>query len=258
MLEAFYALGVNSPSDPKAAAILSFSALPGELSKLAQVLLSYSVPEADPEILSSFAAIDGALYDSTQVRPVSNYTNNFATWPAGTRDEIWTHTAKLDLEHMIFIKDVLYDIATPLLGQVPTLRASVSFQHITQGMLDHMKQNGGNPLGLVNEKGPLLLMSQAYIWEDPAHDALIEAALLEFKARVQGRAQQSGVGVDFVYMNYGYKDQDVVASYGPDNKKRLMKVAGVYDPKAVFQKLQPGYFKLEGAPVDSVGYAATF
>jgi hypothetical protein len=48
-------------------------------------------------------------------------------------------------------------------------------------------------------------------------------------------------------MNYASPCQDVVSSHGSANKQRLKSIAGEYDPTGVFQKLQPGYFKLEGA-----------
>ena len=49
-------------------------------------------------------------------------------------------------------------------------------------------------------------------------------------------------------MNYGNKVQDVVAGYGAQNKAKLLSISKKYDPSGVFEKLQPGYFKLNGAP----------
>jgi FAD/FMN-containing dehydrogenase len=46
-------------------------------------------------------------------------------------------------------------------------------------------------------------------------------------------------------MNYASQFQDVVASYGKENQERLKRVARKYDPTGVFQRLVPGYFKLE-------------
>ena len=53
---------------------------------------------------------------------------------------------------------------------------------------------------------------------------------------------------DYIYMNYASPYQDVIESYGAENKQRLKDIAEEYDPIGVFQRLQPGYFKLEGAP----------
>jgi hypothetical protein len=66
--------------------------------------------------------------------------------------------------------------------------------------------------------------------------------------RFEAEAIKRGLKSDYTYMNYASPWQDPIASYGAANKQRLKQIAGVYDPTAVFQKLQPGYFKLEGAP----------
>jgi len=42
--------------------------------------------------------------------------------------------------------------------------------------------------------------------------------------------------------------QEVIASYGVENERTLIEIAERYDPGDVFQKLQPEYFKLRGAP----------
>jgi hypothetical protein len=45
----------------------------------------------------------------------------------------------------------------------------------------------------------------------------------------------------------------VIASYGT-SKEKLKTIAKKYDPKEVFQKLQPGYFKLDRAPNPDARY----
>lgn len=52
-------------------------------------------------------------------------------------------------------------------------------------------------------------------------------------------------------MNYASQFQDVVPSYNATNHARLVSIAEKYDPDGVFQRLQPGYFKLNGAPAGS-------
>lgn len=52
-------------------------------------------------------------------------------------------------------------------------------------------------------------------------------------------------------VNHASKFQDPIASYGKENKARLQRIAAEYDPTGVYQTLQPGYFKLNGAPADN-------
>lgn len=72
--------------------------------------------------------------------------------------------------------------------------------------------------------------------------------------RIKTAAVSEGVQNDWVYMNYASQFQDVISSYGPENKAALKRIAAEYDPTGVFQKLQPGYFKLDRAPVPDSGY----
>ena len=112
-----------------------------------------------------------------------------------------------------------------------------------------MKQNGGNPLGLADKSAPLLMLSQAWIWENTADDETVWAGIREFQTKVDVKAVEMKVNIPYRYMNYANIYQDVIESYGSENKARLNRIAAMYDPTGVYQKLQPGYFKLDGAPV---------
>lgn len=57
-------------------------------------------------------------------------------------------------------------------------------------------------------------------------------------------AKKQGLDHPYLYQNYASKEQDVFASYGEDNLARLKSIRDKYDPTHVYQKLQPGYFKL--------------
>lgn len=72
--------------------------------------------------------------------------------------------------------------------------------------------------------------------------------------RIKAAAISEDVQNDWVYMNYGSQFQDVISSYGPENKAALKRIAAKYDPTGVFQNLQPGYFKLDRAPVPDTDY----
>lgn len=45
-------------------------------------------------------------------------------------------------------------------------------------------------------------------------------------------------------MNYAALEQPVLPSYGQKNLAKLRATSKKYDPLGVWQKLQPGYFKL--------------
>jgi hypothetical protein len=64
---------------------------------------------------------------------------------------------------------------------------------------------------------------------------------------MQREAERRGRVNGYLYMNYASQFQDVIASYGESTEK-LKSIARKYDPTGVFQRLQPGYFKLNGPP----------
>lgn len=117
-----------------------------------------------------------------------------------------------------------------------------------------MTRNGGNPLGLSPEDGPFYLISVACSWDKAEDDAVIYQTISRLFTRIKAEATSRGVHSDFVYMNYASQYQDVIGSYGSSNKAKLKDVARKYDPAQVFQRLQPGYFKLDGAPVPNSSY----
>jgi hypothetical protein len=57
-------------------------------------------------------------------------------------------------------------------------------------------------------------------------------------------ARTSGLDHPYLYQNYASYQQDVFASYGAENLVKLKSISTKYDPQQVWQKLQPGYFKL--------------
>ena len=125
---------------------------------------------------------------------------------------------------------------------------------ITTGVLQATKKNGGNPLGLSVEGGPYYLIQISASWSNEADDARMYQMASSVLQRVKAVAVSEGVQNDWVYMNYASQFQDVISSYGAANKAALKKIAAKFDPTRVFQRLQPGYFKLDQAPVPGTSY----
>ena len=88
------------------------------------------------------------------------------------------------------------------------------------------------------------MISTSISWSSAADDARILAASRNFISRANATAYAQGLGNRFLYQNYAGQEQDVFAGYGHENLARLREVGRKYDPSGVWQKLQPGYFKL--------------
>ena len=246
LIEAYYNLGINAKKDSKAHQIVSFgySGLP-----VAQVELEYSDPNPNATIMAEYNAIQGAVADETGVKSLAELTS-FLEGPAssaGLRQAFWTWTVKLDKDLAASTKDIFYEEITAI-TDAADLVAAVSLQVITEPILEKMTVRGGNALGLSATDGPLMNVLITLSWSNIADDSRLNQFAAKVKDRAVAIAKAKGKEVAYLYMNYASPWQDPVAGYGKASKAKLQKVSKKYDPTGVFEKLQPGYFKLHGAP----------
>jgi hypothetical protein len=213
----------------------------------------YTKPVANAPIFNEFNAIT-PISDSTQVRTLASYAaDNQAGNPNGLREIYYGLTVKVDQRLADEAVAIFYD-EIPSIADVPGANPAMIYQGITKGQLAGMTKNGGNPLGLSASDGPFFLIHVACWWDNAADDAKVYAMISRFLTRLNAYAKSINKSNDYIYMNYASKFEDVIKSYGSDNKAKLKSIATKYDPSRVFQTLQPGYFKLDGPPVPNSGY----
>ncbi|KAL1618639.1 hypothetical protein SLS54_007074 [Diplodia seriata] len=248
IIEAFANFGSNAVQDPKAAMILSFAYSQG--SYLAQIDMQYADPVPDPPIFENFSssALPNPVSDTTMVRTLSNLTQLFNdSNPNGLRETYWTATYRNNADLVSFILDTYIEEVDPI-RNCSGLLPACTLQFITSPMFKHMRERNGNALGLENEDEPLLLLNLNTMWHSELDDDAVLEAANNIIQKVNDKARSMGLGHEYVYMNYASQYQDPIAGYGQENKDRLVAIAEKYDPESVFQKLQPGYFKLGAAP----------
>ncbi|KAI7201537.1 hypothetical protein KC316_g672 [Hortaea werneckii] len=237
----------DAPSDPDAALIVAFTYAEQLGGYLIAADLEYAKPEANPPI---FDAFQNASYisDTTKVVSLPDLTLQFnRSNPGGLHETYWTATYKLDrdlLQYMV----AEYQTQTNKILDVAGLGPSFVLQIITADELRHMSRNGGNALGLSEEEGPLLLLNIAFWWNNPADDEKVLQTCQTILDNTVAYAAARDPAKEYRYMNYASQYQKVVRSYGAANHARPVEIATKYDPSGVFQRLQPGYFKLDGAP----------
>jgi len=248
LIKSYYNLGMSATKDPKAHQILSFGSGGAQLGRISQIELDYADPIANASVLSEYNAIPGALSDGTGIVSLANLTTSLDGQPtAGHRQSFWTWTAKLDVDMASTIKDIYFEELPSVLNATNVLPA-LALQVITEPIIEKTQMNGGNALGLDPKNGPLILVLLVVSWSDSADDDRIHKFSALVKERSVAAAKAKGLHSDYMYMNYGSQYQDIIAGYGSANKARLIAISKEYDPSAVFEKLQPGYFKLTGAP----------
>ncbi|OXV07629.1 hypothetical protein Egran_04606, partial [Elaphomyces granulatus] len=246
LIDAFVKFGNDVSQDTKAAIIVSFIYFSGQEISISS--LEYSDPVTTyPSIFQNFKAIP-AVSDTTAVQSLSQITKEFKVDnPDGLRESYWTFTCKLDADYLTFLTDLFFTEINPIKGVLGVLPVLV-LQVIPTSTIKQMQKNGGNALGLNPSDGPLVLLNLAFRWASPQDDNAIYSTIGKITADAIAEAKKRGVFNQYLYMNYASQFQDVIAGYGPVNSQRLIDISQKYDPKQVFQKLQPGYFKLKGAP----------
>lgn len=249
-LDSFVNFGRNSPSDPDAHSYLVIARSNGSSFVLTELEHTTPVnPTAMPKIFEEFMALP-AVADTTANRTLHELTVNInSSSPYYLRNMYSTITYRLSAELTSFSAQLCLETFASL-DDIAAILPCCVYQHISEGVLGNMAKNGGNPLGLSAEDGPYMILLIPVMWAGATDDARVYQAADAIQTKVLEKAKELGLYEDYIYMNYASQYQDVVASYGPENKARLKEVAAKYDPAAVFQRLQPGYFKLDGAPVE--------
>ncbi|EEA19222.1 FAD binding domain protein [Talaromyces marneffei ATCC 18224] len=243
-IDAFYNYGINAASDPKSAVIMNWAYTQGLF--LAVADLEYANATINPPIFQNFTAIS-AFENTMAVRTLPEVTAMFqASNPDGLRESYWTATFAFTKEMIAYCVETFETEVVRAAGATGYLPALV-LQVITPETTTQMQKNGGNALGLSPSDGNLLLLNLSFMWADIADDNLILNILGTITSKTIAYAKANGLYNQYLYMNYASQYQAVIPSYGTTNFNRLKSVSAKYDPFQVFQKLQPGYFKLNTA-----------
>ncbi|KFY02771.1 hypothetical protein O988_01920 [Pseudogymnoascus sp. VKM F-3808] len=243
--DAFYWLAINGPADPFAQVILAYAYVQSADMYVISSDLQYGKPVENPPMLQNFTAVQGTVVsDTLRVASLSELTvelNN--SNPGGFRQTYWTLMTGTSPTLMADII-AIYQEETNGVKDAAGLVASCIFQPIGTNLAPHFARNGGNALGIDLSKGPLTLLNIAISWSNEIDDTRIYASARNIVNRANAAAHAAGLGNAYLYQNYASAEQDVFTSYGAKNLAKLKAISKKYDPTGVWQKLQPGYFKV--------------
>lgn len=114
------------------------------------------------------------------------------------------------------------------------------FFPLTQAMIEHGNENGGNAMGLEEvshgEEGSIFLESLSISGPENAEKAF--AAVKQFVDDVDAYATSLGLNWGWRFLNYAYGYQDPIASYGQSAQDKIRAASDRYDSEKVFQKLR--------------------
>ncbi|KAI3317205.1 putative oxidoreductase [Xylariaceae sp. AK1471] len=136
-----------------------------------------------------------------------------------------------------------FNASLPLLQNITGIMWAVNIEPLPP----QLYTRGGaatNALGLTNDNRTLGVFLISPSWTDAADDEKVYAAARSLTADVEAKAKTLGAYDPYIYLNYAAPWQDVIASYGAENVKRLQKLRNRVDPHEVFTKRVSGGFKI--------------
>jgi hypothetical protein len=122
----------------------------------------------------------------------------------------------------------------------------VQMQPVTQSIVQHAAEKGGNVLGLEDKvaDGPTIMWLVALTVDTAENQLLLEPLVREFRDEINRQAEELGVNKHWNFLNYSNGDEDPIALYGAENIAFLQGVSAKYDPEAVFQDIRKTGFKI--------------
>lgn len=139
---------------------------------------------------------------------------------------------------------LLWNNTVPQVSSAPGLTYTLSFQAIPVSMLEAGALAGGNIMGVDASEGPLAVLTVTTQYTSSSSDTDIETTTQQLSASIQALASKTGDLNGWIYLNYADESQGVVKSYGRRSVERMRAVSARVDPLGLFQKAQPGGFKL--------------
>lgn len=211
--------------------------------------LHYAKPIANASVFDQWNNIP-AISDTTGLRTMSGMADllNEGAPAPGAYQTWWGISLKMDRSLLDFVMNYFFEQEATI-ASVEKILIIMAVQPITQGALMAMQRNGGNALGFDLNGGPYFILNFNAAWNKKDDEPKFHRVISKVISTVKAEAKRRGLDNDFVYLNYASEYQDPIGSYGAANKERLIRISQKYDPAQVFQKLQPGGFKLiKGAP----------
>jgi hypothetical protein len=81
-------------------------------------------------------------------------------------------------------------------------------------------------------------------WRSIIDDAAVSVITENIRTRFTAVGKEMELFHPYIYQNYASKAEDVFAGYGAVSRARLRKIKDAYDPKGLFGKRIPAYFKV--------------
>ncbi|CAG9983686.1 unnamed protein product [Clonostachys byssicola] len=206
----------------------------------------YTAPTAEPpQVLKPFTDVQPQfdVLNSMRNMTLVDAANELTPNTKHQRVAYMNLHVKMDSDTLKSASDIYLAGIQPLLD-VQNITSSFTLQPYAESLLEKTSNNGGNVLGLDPNHGPIMSVLLLTWWDNPSDDHLVVGTVKSVLEQIKSDASARGTLVPFIHMNSAFDDQDVIDSYGSDNKKFLQTVSMKYDSRGLFQRGVPGGWKL--------------
>jgi hypothetical protein len=201
----------------------------------------YLKPEASPPAFAPFYEIPTTA-DTTKIQTLREMMSGQGVPDIPRWD--WRTTSFTPSEALYKkIGDIVTsspEVAT--IGNLTAGSLALGLQPISTSLVDAGIARGGNALGLDRANQTWWVLDTGH-WH-AKDDSVAHEATKSLIGKIDQAVSRENSEIDYRFMSDASWDQDVLASYGEDNVKRLKKVRSKYDPGFAFTYLAPGGFKL--------------
>ncbi|KAI9829123.1 MAG: hypothetical protein M1832_000146 [Thelocarpon impressellum] len=245
-LRGFYEFTKNIRKDPYASLINIWSyAAAGDAQTIVNAF-EYTKAEAYPPPFESLVKIKPQLGSSMRITNLTDITTELES-PTGLRNSFHTLTFKNDLDVLKGVNKIVQDALAEARRDPKFISWAYGYQPLPRVFTERSLENGGNILGLEDEKDDNVLFLWFLAWDDPAQDGPLAALAKAVTGAINEYTKKQKAYVQFEYLPYADAEGNPLRKYGSNNLRKMRRVSREYDPDQVFQKLVPGGFKLATA-----------
>lgn len=253
MIDAFFEYGNDNVNNVDAAVIFGALSHQGRWIWHAELEHLKPTPPDERSALRGFLSIPSIAAPLGPTSQIARADGIAGAYVSGSYNGFWTFCTVPDKRIVKFFFETWREEVDPIVDIDGIERAGLAdINFASQNIIETMKRNGGNALGLA-DKGPFLVYLMEPYWTVGAQSHRVWRALHATALRTQAEAKRLGVHHEYIYLNYANPFQDVFSSYGPEAKRFLEVVSAKYDPEGMFQKQRGAGWNFHGSLSESTG-----
>lgn len=216
--------------------------------ELATTNLYYSKPVVNPPALQPFTAVQPQYSTTLRIDSLVGLAQEQSSVSTnGQRQWFFTTSVCVDQQLMLDIHELwLQTVAT--LQEEPGMLISLVFHPVTKGLITNSQKRGENSLGIDDSDGTFTVILLNTIHNDASSDTIVSTSILGLISKIENLATERQLAARYRFLNYAWKDQKVLESYGKDSIAKLKAASKKYDAAQFFQTTVTGGFKLSEIP----------